>query len=147
MNCVNIDSSELENGLLPKIPYSYTICECTATSSELDTTINDPAYASYIPNFAWQSVDIIKRTFAATTQYARMPMSTHLTRHFKSHFPALNVKRCQESVATDTVYSDAPAVDCGHTQAQFYCGTSSLVCDAYGMKTDKQFINTFEDMI
>lgn len=74
-------------------------------------------------------------------------MITHLTRHFKSPFLALNVKRRQESVATDTVYSDVPDVDCGHTQDQFYCGTSSLVCDAYGMKTDKQFVNTFEDMI
>ena len=61
-----------------------------------------------------------------------MPVSTHLTRHFKSPFPALNVKQHQGSVATNTVYADIPAVDCGHTQAQFYCGTSSLVCDAFG---------------
>ena len=32
-------------------------------------------------------------------------------------------------------------------QAQFYCGMDSHVCDSYGMKTDKQFVNTFEDVI
>ena len=63
-------------------------------------------------------------------------MSRHFARYFKSNFPALSVKRRQESVATDTVYADVPTVDCGHTQAQFYCGTSSLVCDADGMKTE-----------
>ena len=65
-------------------------------------------------------------------------MSTHLTMHFKAPFPAMNVHRRQEAVATDTIYTDVPAVDYGHTQAQFYCGVDSLVCDAYGMKTDKQ---------
>lgn len=74
-------------------------------------------------------------------------MSTHLTRHFKSPFPALNVKRRQEIVATDTVYADVPGVDCGYTQALFYCGTSFLVCDPYGTKMRKQFVITFEDMI
>ena len=68
-------------------------------------------------------------------------------RHFKSPFPALNVNQRKESVAADTVYADVPAVDCGHTQAQFYCGTSSLVCDVFGMKINKQFVNTFEDII
>ena len=74
-------------------------------------------------------------------------MSTHLTRHFKSPFPTLNIKRRQKSVATDIIYAGVPAVDCEHTQVQFYCRVSSLICDAYGMKTDKQFVNTFEDII
>ena len=107
----------------------------------------EPDYKSFIPNFAWCSVDIIKKTFAATTQYARMPMSTHLTKHFKSPFPALNVQRRQKSVAIDTVYVDVPTIDSGFTQAQIYCGMESHVCDVYGMKTDKQFINTFDDVI
>ena len=74
-------------------------------------------------------------------------MSTCLTKRFKSSFPALNVQRRQEPVATNTVYSDTLAIACGHTQAQFYCGVDTLMCNAYGMKTDKQFVNTFEDII
>ena len=58
-------------------------------------------------------------------------MSTHLTRYFRSPFPALNIPCQQESVATDTIYVDTPAIDCGHARAQFYCGTDSQVCDVY----------------
>ena len=144
---IDVNDSDLGNGILPNSPYLFEAYENETTPQAREVTSKEPDYASYIPNFAWQPIDVIKRTFHATTQYARIPMSTHLTRHFKSPFPALNVKRRQESVATDTVYADVPAIDCGHTQAQFYCGLSSLVCDAYGMKTDKQFINTFEDII
>ena len=31
--------------------------------------------------------------------------------------------------------------------AQFYCGCDTLVCDAYGIKSTKQFINTLSDNI
>ena len=62
---------------------------------------------------------------------------------FCSPFPALNIPHRQESVATDTMYIDTPAIDCGHTRDQFYCGTDSQVCDIYGINTDKQFFNSF----
>jgi hypothetical protein len=38
----------------------------------------EPDYAALRPLFGWLPVDVIKRTFAATTQYARIPMSTTL---------------------------------------------------------------------
>lgn len=79
----------------------------------------------------------MKRTFASTTQYARIPISTHLTKHYKTPFPAINAHRRQEYVATDAVYSDILAVCGGDTQAQFFCGLESLTCDSFGMKTDK----------
>ena len=31
--------------------------------------------------------------------------------------------------------------------AQFFVGTDTLVCDAYGIKSQKQFINTLYDNI
>ena len=55
---------------------------------------------------------------------------------------------CQnESVATDTVYSDTPAIDSGVTAAQFFAGTESLVCDIDPRKTDKQLVNVLQDTI
>jgi len=74
-------------------------------------------------------------------------MSTYLQHHYRSPFPALNVHRRKEAVATDTIYSDTPAIASGATQAQFFCGQQSLVCDVFEMKTDKQFVNTLEDTI
>jgi hypothetical protein len=91
--------------------------------------------------------DIIKRTFEVTTQYARMPMSSVLKKRYKSPNPALNVHHHDEAVATDTVYSDTPAINGGETAAQIFVGTRTYVTDVEGMKSDKQFVNTLEDNI
>ena len=70
-------------------------------------------------------------------------MSTVLKKHYKSPFPALNVHRREEAIATDTVYSDVPAVDSGVTIAQLFVGLTSTVCDVYPLKTEKAFVNVF----
>ena len=77
----------------------------------------------------------------------RDPTRTSLKRHHISPFPVLTIHRRNESVATDTIYSDTSAVASGATQAQFYCGQQFLVCDVFEMKTDKQFVNILEDTI
>ena len=74
-------------------------------------------------------------------------MNTHLTKKNRSPFPALNIPRRQESVATDIIYDDTLAIECRHTRTQFYCELDSKVCDVYGMKTDKKITNSFEDII
>ena len=58
-------------------------------------------------------------------------MGTYLKKRYKSPFPACNVPRRSEPVATDTVYSDTPAIDSGITTAQFFVGTDSMVCKVY----------------
>ena len=74
-------------------------------------------------------------------------MSTVLKKHYKSPFPALNVHRRDEALATDTVYSDVPAVDSGVTIAQLFVGLTSTVCDVYPLKSEKAFLNTLQDII
>ena len=68
-------------------------------------------------------------------------------RNFKYRNPAINVPRRHEAVATDTVYSDTPAVDSGVKMAQLFVGKESLVSDIYPMSSGKQFVNTLEDNI
>ena len=68
-------------------------------------------------------------------------------KHLKSRNPALNIPRRYEAVATDTVFSDTPAVDSGVKQAQVFVGRDTLVADAYPMKSGKQFVNTLADNI
>ena len=106
-----------------------------------------PDYAKLRPLFGWLNSDIIAKTFQHTTQYARLPTGTLLKRTFKSPNPALNVSRRNESVACDIVYSDTPAIDDGSTAAVLFVGTDTQVTDIYGIKTDKQFVNTLEDNI
>ena len=59
----------------------------------------------------------------------------------------MNVPRRLESVATDTIFSDTPAVDSGVKQEQVFVGRDSFVADVYLMKSGKQFVNTLEDNI
>jgi hypothetical protein len=45
------------------------------------------------------------------------------------------------------VYSDVPAIYDGSTAAVIFVGTNTQVTDVYGIKTDKQCVNTLEDNI
>jgi hypothetical protein len=65
----------------------------------------------------------------------------------KSPNPALNVRPRDEPVATNTIYSDTPAIDCGVTSAQLFVGTKTHTADVYPIKSDKQFVNTLLDNI
>ena len=68
-----------------------------------------------------------------------------MKKHLKSRNPALNVPRRHEAVATDTVYSDTPAIDSGVKMAQLFVRKESLVSDIYPMRSGKQFVNTLVD--
>ena len=110
-------------------------------------TTKAPDYEKLRPMFGWMTSGTIQRTFEMTTQLARIPMGTWLKKAFQSPNPALNVFRRNEPVATDIFYSDVPAVDNGSTACSIFVGTRSMVTDAYGVKTDKEFVNTLEDNI
>ena len=111
------------------------------------TLSKPPDYSKLRPLFGWLSPDLIQKTFEHTTQYARLPTGTLLKQSFKSANPALNVLRRKESVACDIVYADVPAIDDGSTAAVLFVGYDTQVTDVYGIKTDRQFVNTLEDNI
>jgi hypothetical protein len=110
-------------------------------------TSKTPDYAALHPLFGWLSTDIIQKTFEKTTQYARIPTGTMLKCTFQSPNPALNVHHQNEAVACDIVYADVPAIDDGSEAAVIFCGIDTQVTDIYGIKSDKQFVNTLEDNI
>jgi hypothetical protein len=74
---------DLEDHLLPTDGLYYQ-------AHERQVKHKEPNYEKLNPKFGWLSTDVIKKTYDATTQYARIPMSTLLTKHFKSPHPALN---------------------------------------------------------
>jgi hypothetical protein len=109
---------------------------------------SEPDYGQLLcPRLGWLPVDAIKKTFERTTQLPRMPMSTILNKWYKSPNPVLNVRPRDEPVATNTIYSDTPAIDCGITSAQLFIGTKTHTVDVYPIKSDKQFVNTLLDNI
>ena len=68
-------------------------------------------------------------------------------KHFKTRFPAANIHRRNKPVATDTVFSDTPAIPGGHKCAHSSLESRPFVTDCYPMKTDAEFVNTLEDNI
>ena len=100
------------------------------------------------PYFLWQPADIIRRTIENTTQFGRItPDPLPYKVRFRTPYPAANVRRRNEAVSADTVYSDTPAVDGGETAAILYFGLDSNLTTAHGIKNDDQFVNTLEDEI
>jgi hypothetical protein len=111
------------------------------------STPKEPDYSKLHPFFGWFSPALIKKTFENTTQYACIPMGTLLKCSFKSANPALNVSHHSEPVTCDIMYADVPAIDNGATAATLFVGCCTSVTNVYGIKTDKQFVNTLEDNI
>ena len=108
----------------------------------------EPDWNALRPFFAWTSPSSIQDTFNVTTRHGSAPHTQdYIKKRFKSRNPVFNIPRRSEAVATDTIFSGTPAVDDGSTMAQFFCGRDTLVCDAYGIKSTKQFINTLSDNI
>ena len=129
-------------------------CEsCTEISSVFTTNLHqsspqEPDWNTQRPSPAWTSPSSIKDTFNVTTRHGTAPNTQdYIKNHFKPRNPVSSIPRCSEDLATDTIFSDTPAVDDGSTMAQFFCGHDTLVCDAYGIKSTKQFINTLSDNI
>ena len=129
-------------------------CEsCTEISSVFTANLHqsspqEPDWNTQRPSLAWTSPSSIKDTFNVTTRHGTAPNTQdYIKHHFKPRNPVFIIPRCSEDVATDTTFSDTPAVDDGSTMSQFICGHDIFVCDAYGIKSTKQFINTLSDNI
>ena len=127
---------------------SYTAISSVFTVNLHQSSPQEPDWNALRPFFAWTSPSSIKDTFNVTTRHGTAPHTQdYIKKHLKSQNPVFNIPRRSEAVAKDTIFSDTPAVDDGSTMAQFFCGRDTLVCDAYGIKSTKQFINTLSDNI
>ena len=91
----------------------------------------EPDWKSLRPYFGWQSEQVIQNTYKVKSRSGgTIPHHDYLKKHFKSRNPVFNIPRRNESVATDTIFSDTPAINDGSTMAQFFVGKDTLVCDA-----------------
>ena len=127
---------------------SYTEISSVFSVNLHQSSPQEPDWNTQCPFLAWTSPSSIKDTFNVTTRHGTAPHTQdYIKTHFKSRNPVFSIPRCSKAVATDTIFSDTPAVDDGSTMAQFFCGHDTLVCDAYGIESTKQFINTLSDNI
>ena len=127
---------------------SYTEISSVFTANLHQSSPQEPDWNTQRPFLAWTSPSSIKDTFNVITRHGTSPHTQdYIKKHFKSRNPVFSIPRCSEAVATDTIFSDTPAVDDGPTMAQFCCGHDTLVCDASDIKSTKKFINTISDNI
>ena len=127
---------------------SHTEISSVFTPNLHQSSPQEPDWNTQRPFLAWTSPSSIKDTFNVTTRHGTAPNTQdYIKKHFKPRNPVFSIPRCSEAVATDTIFSNTPAVDDGSTMDQFFCGHDTLVCDAYGIKSTKQFINTLSDKI
>ena len=110
-----------------KSPKALSPPKSTIHANKHDVKPETPDYDKYRPYFGWVNTDTIRDTFKNTTQWGASIESYPMRRHLKSRNPALNFPRRNEAAATDTVYSETPAVDSGVKQAQLLL-VKSLWC-------------------
>ena len=111
-----------------------------------DVSPETPDYENFRHYFGWVNVNTVQKTMEQSTQWGVSIANTFpMKKQLKSRNPALNIPRRHEPVATDTVFSDTPAVERVVKQVQMFVGRDTLVADAYPMKSGKQFVTTLED--
>ena len=113
----DINTKDLKEAMAPIQP-------CVQTPSVIN-------HASIQPFFAWMTVERIWKTFEKTTQFMRIHASTYLRKRHRSANPATNVYCCWEADATDTIFSNTPAVDDGEKVAQFARNTRTRYKTGY----------------
>eukprot|EP00934_Nitzschia_sp_Nitz4_P004676 Nitzschia sp. Nitz4//scaffold468_size5769//118//5631//NITZ4_009203-RA/size5769-snap-gene-0.0-mRNA-1//-1//CDS//3329552515//4666//frame0 len=127
--------------------YTLVVSEHQVSDRTQGVSIH-PDAVSLQPYFLYQDPDLISRTFRATTRFARTPMGRPLLhKTFRSPFPACNVHRRNEPVATDTIKSSCPSLDGDQCYAQIFVGRHSLVIDVFPLLSPKHFVTTLEDVI
>ena len=100
--------------------------------------------------FPGANEETIKRTLEATTQYGTRGAieGTTLRQQIQAPNPVLNVPRRNEDVATDTLYSNTPAIDDGSTACQFFIGKTSKYRSVIPLgKSDKNYARALMDEI
>jgi hypothetical protein len=102
-------------------------------------------FADYQPFLGWKPVEVIKKTFEATTQWATSTFTAPMKQHYKSRFPFFNRPRIREMFCTDTWFGTTLALG-GFTCAQLYYGVKSKYMVLYPMTSESQGPQTLEDL-
>ncbi len=106
-------------------------------------------YDQYRPYFLHVPTEKVRKTFENTTQLATSVVSgPKLQQTIQSPYPAHNVWRRNEPVATDTIFAEVAAVGTnGMKMCHIFVGRQSMVIDVFGMHSNAEFVNTLEDVI
>ena len=103
--------------MTPRNSVGHLLRHPTSTLYVCPTKVNvksrrHPLITTNVAHASFMSMLIKFDTFSKTTQHATNVMSGHIiTQTIQSPHPAQNVWHCHEPVASDTIYSEVPAVN------------------------------------
>jgi hypothetical protein len=112
-----------------------------------------PDFELLRPYFGWVPASRVKQTIENTTQFYKAEGRIPMRRHTKARFPGANVPHLPETVASDTLFSDTPALDdgvTGHggcTMIQIFHGCDSGLTEGIPMEKKSEFPDVFADFI
>ena len=156
-----IDDDTQEDGESEEWDLNAMVTKCVIACHRTDMVVytpkcvlpKKPDFSALRPVFGWIPAQRVKDTILCTTQYYKAEGRLPMRRHYRSRFPGANVPRRDETVATDTIFSDTPALDDGiggHggcTMLQFYVGCTSAYAAGFPMVSEKQVPQTLQDFI
>jgi hypothetical protein len=96
------------------------------------------------PYLAHRPIEVIQKTLKQRTQMAKLSSSIPMRRHVRSLLPFLSRKQIDETVATDTFFTNVRDVS-GATCAQVFYGITSHFINVYALKTEADGPQAFED--
>ena len=90
---------------------SHTEISSVFTANLHQSSPQEPDWNTQRPFLAWTSPSSIKDTFNVTTRHGTAPNTQdYIKKHFKPRNLVFSISRCSEAGATDTIFSDTPAV-------------------------------------
>ena len=100
------------------------------------------------PKLAWKTLEVIRRTLEATTQWAITKTFFPLRKHHVSRFPWNNRTRLKEVVSMDTIFSPVRGLD-GSNCSQVFFGIISRMINVYHMpsKENIHIVKAYKDFI
>ena len=112
-----------------------------------------PDLDALLPNFGWVGKDLIQTTLEKTSQHYKADQQIPMQKHFRSRFPAANVRWLLEWYSMDTFFSDIPATDdgipghSGCTMVQIYGGLDSELLSGHPMSSESSLPDMLRDFI
>lgn len=94
----------------------------------------------------YKPLDVCMKTMKNTTQYARNHLRLPMREHYKPRFPALNVKRLNETVCMDTFFASEKALG-GFTCCQLFVGKVSRLVECFPLTNEGYLSESVEDFI
>ena len=112
-----------------------------------------PDLESLRPHFGWVTTDWIRDTLDKTSQQYRALKHYLFWKHFKSRFPAANVRHLNKTFSTDTIIMDIPAKEDGiggHancTLVQLFTSADSEFTSIHPIHSKSEFPHALQDFI